>query len=73
VEYWNIRVVDEGIVEFARKSKWPFPKDTNSILGKNYKVAVRFSYHIDAQGKVELMREYVDTGAVIAQLSESSQ
>jgi hypothetical protein len=67
-EYWNVGTIDAGIVEFAKQSKWAFPADINSIIGKEYKVAVGFVYHINAKGQIDLLREYVDTGSVIAQL-----
>ncbi len=34
-EYWNVGTIDDGIVEFAKQSKWPFPSDVSTIIGKN--------------------------------------
>jgi hypothetical protein len=66
-EYWNVGTIDAGIVEFAKQSKWPFPGDINSILGKKYKVPICFIYHINAKGQIDLLREYLDTASVISQ------
>ena len=66
-EYWNVGTIDEGMVEFAKQSKWPVPSDISTITGKKYKVPVCFVYHINAAGKIDLVREYLDVGSVIAQ------
>jgi hypothetical protein len=66
-EYWNVGALSAGIVEFAKQSKWPFPADIASKIGEEYKVPVCFVYHINAKGQIDLLREYVDTGSVIAQ------
>jgi hypothetical protein len=66
-EYWNVGTLEKGIVEFAKQSGWPFPADVSAIIGKKYKVPVCFIYHINAAGKIDLVREYVDVGSVIAQ------
>lgn len=67
-EYWNIGTLSEGVVEFARQSKWPFPGDPRSLVGRRYNVPVCFVYHINAQGKIDLVREYLDVGSVMTQL-----
>jgi hypothetical protein len=66
-EYWNVGTIDKGIVEFAKQSKWPFPADVSTIIGKRYKVPVCFIYHINAKGKIDLVREYLDVSSVLAQ------
>jgi hypothetical protein len=66
-EYWNVGTADAGIIEFAKQSTWPFPADTSKIIGETYKVPVCFSYHINAKGQIDLVREYLDVGSVIAQ------
>lgn len=66
-EYWNVGTVDKGIVEFAKQSKWPFPGDISTIIGKKYKVPVCFIYHINTVGKIDLVREYLDVGSVMTQ------
>jgi hypothetical protein len=66
-EYWNVGTIDEGIVEFAKQSKWPFPADVRSIIGKKYKVPVCFIYHINPKGQIDLLREYTDTASVMSQ------
>ena len=67
-EYWNIGTITEDIVEFAKQSEWPFPGDPRSLVGRRYKVPVCFVYHINAEGKIDLVREYLDVGSVMAQL-----
>ena len=66
-EYWNVGTIDEGIVEFAKQSKWPFPADISTVIGKKYKVPVCFVYHINEHGQIDLLREYTDVGSVMAQ------
>jgi hypothetical protein len=66
-EYWNVGTISAGIVEFAKQSKWPFPADISRVIGETYKVPVCFVYHINAKGQIDLLREYVDVGSVIAQ------
>ena len=66
-EYWNIGTLSEEILEFARQSKWPFPHDPSSLVGRRYKVPVCFVYHINAEGKIDLVREYLDVGSIMAQ------
>jgi len=67
-EYWNVGTIDEGIVEFAKQSKWPFPGDLRALIGRKYKVPVCFIYHINAMGKIDLVREYLDVASVMTQL-----
>jgi hypothetical protein len=66
-EYWNIGTLTEGIIEFAKQSKWPFPKDLHALIGRKYKVPVCFVYRVNSQGKIDLVREYLDVGSVMAQ------
>ncbi len=66
-EYWNVGAIDKGIVEFAKQSKWPFPSDVSTIIGKKYKVAVCFIYHINAKGQIDLLREYTDVASIMTQ------
>jgi len=68
-EYWNIGTISEGIVEFAKQSKWPFPGDPRALIGRKYKVPVCFIYHINVAGQIDLVREYVDVSIVMAQLT----
>ncbi len=68
-EYWNVGTISEGIIEFARQSKWTFPTDPGSLIGRTYKVPVCFVYHLNAQGKIDLVREYLDTQSLMAQFA----
>jgi hypothetical protein len=43
---------------------WPFPGEPNSFVDRRYKVAECFVYHINAEEKIDLMREYLDAGSV---------
>jgi hypothetical protein len=66
-EYWNIGTLSEEIVDFARQSKWSFPGDPRSLIGRTYKIPVCFVYHLNAQGKIDLVREYLDTQSLMTQ------
>lgn len=66
-EYWNIGTLTEGVIEFAKLSKWPFPKDPGTLVGRKYKVPVCFVYHLNAQGKINLVREYLDVESIMSQ------
>lgn len=63
-EYWNIGTATQELIEFGKKQGWPFPKDPDSLIGQRYKVAQCFVYHLDKEGKIELMRQYLDAGSV---------
>lgn len=66
-EYWNIGTVTEELVKFGNQQDWPWPRDPNALIGREYKVAQCFVYHINAAGKIDLMRQYLDAGSVWAQ------
>ena len=66
-EYWNIGTVTDQLVAFGNQQKWPWPKDPNTLIGQKYKVAQCFVWHQNAEGKIYLMRQYLDTGSVWAQ------
>ncbi len=67
-EYWNIGTVSEEVIKFGNEQKWPWPKDPKSFLGRKYRVAQCFVYHINPEGKIDYMRQYLDAGSVWAQL-----
>ena len=66
-EYWNIGTVTDKLVTFGNQQKWPWPKDPNTLIGQKYKVAQCFIWHLNAEGKIYLMRQYLDTGSVWSQ------
>ena len=66
-EYWNIGTVTEKLVTFGNQQKWPWPKDPNSLIGQKYKVAQCFVWHLNANGKICLMKQYLDTGSIWSQ------
>jgi len=66
-EYWNIGTVSEDVIKLGNEQKWPWPKDPTTYLGKQYKVAQCFTYHINAEAKIDYMRQYLDTGSVWTQ------
>jgi len=68
-ELWNIGTLTEDVVEFGKQQGWPFPRDPSSLVGRSYKVAECFVYHLNAEGKIDVMREYLDAGSVWAQVS----
>ena len=67
-EYWNRGTVSEEVIKLGNEQKWPWPKDPKSFLGQKYRVAQCFLYHINPQGKIDFMRQYLDTGSIWAQL-----
>jgi len=60
----EIGTLIEDTVESGKQLGWPFPGDPNSLVGKKYKVPVCFVYHINAEGKIDVVREYGDAGSV---------
>lgn len=68
-EYWNVGTLTKDIIEFARQSKWPFPANIGSFLGRTYKIPVCFVYGINAQGKINLVHEYVDMQSLMTQFA----
>ena len=66
-EYWNIGTVSEEVIKFGNEQKWPWPKNPESFVGQKYKVAQCFVYHINQEGKIDLMRQYMDTGSIWTQ------
>ena len=67
LEYWNVGTATWELIEFGKKRAWPFPKDPNSLIGQKYRVAQCFVYHLDSDGRIDLMRQYLDAGSVWAQ------
>jgi hypothetical protein len=67
-EYWNIGTVSEEVIKFGNEQKWPWTKDPESFLGQKYRVAQCFVYHINSEGKIDFMRQYLDTQSIWAQL-----
>lgn len=63
-EYWNIGTVSKELVAFGNQQKWPWPKDPNSLIGQKYKVAQCFVWHLNAEGKIFRMSQYLDTGSI---------
>ena len=66
-EYWNIGVVTDERVAFGNREQWPWPKDPKTLIGQPYKVAQCFVWHLNQEGKIRLMRQYLDTGSVWTQ------
>ncbi len=66
-EYWNIGTVSEELIKYGNEHQWPWPKDPLSLVGQTYRVAQCFVYHINPEGKIDLMRQYLDAGSVWAQ------
>ena len=66
-EYWNIGTVSEEVIKFGNEQKWPWPKDPSNFLGQQYRVAQCFVYHVTPEGKIDFMRQYLDTGSIWTQ------
>ena len=67
-EYWNIGTVSEDLIKFGNEQKWPWSKSPDSFLGKKYRAAQCVVYHINQEGKIDFMRQYLDAGRVWEQL-----
>jgi hypothetical protein len=67
-EYSNIGTVSDDVIKFGNAQQWPWPKDPASFLGQTYRVAQCFVYHINSEGKIDVMRQYLDTGSVWTQI-----
>jgi hypothetical protein len=68
-EYWNIGTVGEELIKYGNEHQWPWPKDPESLVGQTYRVAQCFVYHLNPEGKIDFMRQYLDAGSVWAQFS----
>ncbi|WP_161596742.1 nuclear transport factor 2 family protein [Chitinophaga vietnamensis] len=66
-EYWNIGTVSKELIAFGNEEKWPWPVDPNRLVGQKYKVAQCFLWRLDAAGKIDLIRQYLDTRSVWTQ------
>lgn len=66
-EYWNIGTFSKELVAFGNQQGWPWPRDPSSFVGRKYRVAQCFVYHINSEGKMAFMRQYLDAGSVWAQ------
>jgi hypothetical protein len=66
-EYWNVGTVTRELIEFGKKHRWPFPETPENLVGQKYRVAQCFVYHLNGEGRIELMRQYLDAGSVWAQ------
>jgi hypothetical protein len=67
-EYWNIGTVTEDLIKYGNEHHWPWPmKDPHTIVGQGYRISQCFVYHINAEGKIDFMRQYLDTGSAWAQ------
>jgi ketosteroid isomerase-like protein len=66
-EYWNIGIVSDAVINLGNKQGWPWPDDPEKFKGKEYRIAQCFTYHFNADGKIDFMRQYLDTGSVFAQ------
>ncbi len=66
-EYWNIGTVSDEVIKLGNEQGWPWPDDPEKFKGKEYRVAQCFTYHVNDDGKIDFMRQYLDTGSVFAQ------
>jgi hypothetical protein len=67
-EYMNRGTITKELAAFAATSGWQFPVDPSTLVGRQYSVPVCFVYHINAQGKIYLLHEYLDLGSLMTQL-----
>jgi hypothetical protein len=66
-EYWNIGTASEDVIRLGNSQNWPWPRDPQNFLGQKYRVAQCFTYHLNADRKIDFMRQYLDTGSVWSQ------
>jgi ketosteroid isomerase-like protein len=66
-EYMNRGVITESLSRFAASSGWQSPVDPSTLVGRKYEVPVCFVYHLNAQGKICLLHEYLDLGSLMEQ------
>src|SRR5579875_2554147 len=66
-EYWNIGTVSDEVIKLGNEQGWPWPDDPEKFKGKEYRVAQCFTYHVNDDGKIDFMRQYLDTRSVFAQ------
>jgi ketosteroid isomerase-like protein len=69
-EYWNLGTVSAELVAFGNKEKWQWPVDPQSIIGQQYKIAQCFLWRLNDEGKIDLIRQYLDTRSVWAQFKQ---
>ena len=67
-EFWEIGTFTEDVAAFFKQQGWPFPEDPISLVGRQHKVAKCFVYHLNVEGKIDVVREYLDASSVMAQL-----
>jgi hypothetical protein len=67
-EYVNRGTITKKLSGFAATSGWQFPQDPSTLVGRQYEVPVCFVYHLNAQGKIYLLHEYLDLGSLMRQL-----
>src|SRR5215469_7811995 len=49
---------------FWQPTEVALAKDPNPLIGQTYNLAQCFVWHLNAEGKIHLMRRYLDTGSV---------
>lgn len=64
-EYWNVGTIDERVIDFARSCWGTLPADASGKVGQEFRIPVCFVYHVNAAEKVDLVREYMDTGSFV--------
>jgi len=66
-EYVNRGVITESLSALVATSGQQFPVDPSTLVGRQYEIPVCFVYHLNAQGKIYLLREYLDLGSLMQQ------
>ncbi len=66
-EYWNIGIVSDEVIKLGNEQGWPWPDDPNKFKGREYRIAQCFAYHLNADRKIDFMRQYLDTASAFAQ------
>jgi ketosteroid isomerase-like protein len=66
-EYMNRGVITESLSALVATSGRQLASDPSTLVGRKYEVPVCFVYHLNAQGKIYLLREYLDLASLMEQ------
>jgi ketosteroid isomerase-like protein len=63
----NRGVITESLSALVATSGRQLASDPSTLVGRKYEVPVCFVYHLNAQGKIYLLREYLDLASLMEQ------
>ncbi len=68
-EYINRGIITKELSAFVATSRWQLPSPAETFLGKQFEVPVCFVYHLNGEGKIHLIHEYLDLSSLMKQFS----